>query len=633
MSLAMAPRIEAVEAPAAGLRVALVYMPFAITDRPSIQLGLLSAILRERGHDVDCFHLNLELAARLPEMFNGLCTFRGHMTGEWLFSVAAFGADAHPDDAAYYKTFPSELRHAAKGGVSSADLSRLRHELLPAFIEDCATATDWRSYDVVGFSSTFQQNAASLALARRIKAAAPGVRIVFGGANMEGEMGPEYARAFPFIDHVVSGEGDRVFPDLLDAIGRGEATPALRGVTNRCGEDVIAHGHAAPVRDMDALPVPDFAEYFQRHRQLGLAAQQRYFFALPFESSRGCWWGEKHHCTFCGLNGDGMGYRRKSAERVLRELAELSSTYGVTMFQSTDNIMDMGYLDTLFPAISEQRHDYHFFYEVKSNLTKEHIRRLHAGGVRWIQPGIESLNTEVLRLMRKGCDMLQNVRLLKWALYYRIRVGWNLIWGFPGETAIDYMREHEVLRCLPHLEPPNAACRIWMERFSPIFFDRERFPAARVHPERSYAFVYPPHVDLGKVAYFFDYALEDTAPEETHEATEALVASWQERWHSDRRPQLAYRRTASHIYIDDTRWPESAGTHSFSGPVAAAYEHCSETMRTVRQVAQHLAGRCPGEVPEEAELREVLDLFCERGLMLEEGGRYLALALPINPHW
>ena len=74
---------------------------------------------------------------------------------------------------------------------------------------------DWGRYSVVGFSSTFQQNVASLALARRIKERFPMVKVVFGGANFEGEMGPEYVRAFPFIDYAVVGEGDMAFPALL----------------------------------------------------------------------------------------------------------------------------------------------------------------------------------------------------------------------------------------------------------------------------------------------------------------------------------------------------------------------------------------------------------------------------------
>src|SRR3712207_7222676 len=43
----------------------------------------------------------------------------------------------------------------------------------------------WHEVDVVGFSSTYQQNAASFALARRLKQRYPAIVTVFGGANLD----------------------------------------------------------------------------------------------------------------------------------------------------------------------------------------------------------------------------------------------------------------------------------------------------------------------------------------------------------------------------------------------------------------------------------------------------------------
>jgi hypothetical protein len=67
-------------------------------------------------------------------------------------------------------------------------------------------ATDWSRYRVVGFTSTFQQNAASFALARRIKDAHPRVTILFGGSNFDGPMGLAWMDAVPWIDLAITGE-------------------------------------------------------------------------------------------------------------------------------------------------------------------------------------------------------------------------------------------------------------------------------------------------------------------------------------------------------------------------------------------------------------------------------------------
>jgi hypothetical protein len=85
-------------------------MPFARAGMPSIQVGLLRAIAEQAGFPADSFHFNVDLAARLgPEVHEKLCDHRGRMTGEWLFSVAAFGGLVAGDDRAYVEAFPHEM--------------------------------------------------------------------------------------------------------------------------------------------------------------------------------------------------------------------------------------------------------------------------------------------------------------------------------------------------------------------------------------------------------------------------------------------------------------------------------------------------------------------------------------------
>lgn len=616
------------------LRVALVFMPFAIADRPSIQLGLLSEIARKAGFEAECFHLNLELAAKLPDIYNGLCAFRGHMTGEWLFSVAAFGSSNLQPDNNYFSDFPTELELAESAGVDQKRLSELRHKILPEFIDECFSTINWSDFDVVGFSSTFQQNTASLALAKKIKIAFPHIKTIVGGANMEGEMGPEYARSFPFLDYVVSGEADSSFPRLLEAISEEDNKISLiPGVTDQRNSKLFPAMQPVPFNDLDSSPVPDFDEYYARYNRLALNKNARYFHAIPVESSRGCWWGEKHHCTFCGLNGNTMKFRKKSVEKLLDELNQQTTKYGITMFQSTDNILDMGYIDSLFSKIEDNRHDYTFFYEVKSNLTRSQLGKLRRGGVRWIQPGIESLSNDVLGLMDKGCTGLQNIRLLKWSLYYKIRVGWNLLWGFPGETELNYATEYDLLSNIMHLEPPNSCGKIWMERFSPLFANREKFGTYDVLPEKSYSYVYPENVNLNKIAYFFDYKLNNTTKQEHHLETEKLVETWSEDWFAENRPTLVFRRTKDCLYVVDNRSEELSGSHRFTGPVADIYEICSDTMRSMQQIKNMVNKSAQSMAVELNDIEEILEEMCERRIMVNQGDRYLSLALPENENW
>ena len=100
---------------------------------------------------------------------------------------------------------------------------------------------------MVGFTSTFQQNTASFALARRLKQRLPGLVTVFGGANFDGEMGPELVRAVDCIDVAVIGEGDETFPRLLSALAAGTGLDGVPGLARRVDGQVKVTPPVPPV--------------------------------------------------------------------------------------------------------------------------------------------------------------------------------------------------------------------------------------------------------------------------------------------------------------------------------------------------------------------------------------------------
>ncbi|WP_245315330.1 radical SAM protein [Bradyrhizobium yuanmingense] len=106
-------------------------------------------------------------------------------------------------------------------------------------------------------------------------------------------------------------------------------------------------------------------------------------------------------------------------------------------------------------------------------LKRHEVEKLAAAGVRWIQPGIESLDTRVLKLMRKGTASAHNVLLLKWCRQYGVRVSWSLLWGFPGESDAWYAQMASWLPLLHHLQP-GPAVRLRYQRYSPYHHTAEK---------------------------------------------------------------------------------------------------------------------------------------------------------------
>ncbi|OIJ89367.1 hypothetical protein BIV23_41620 [Streptomyces monashensis] len=608
-----------------GLTVALINMPWARTSSPSIQCGLLKSELVAAGYTVDVHYLNLELAAEIGiKIYEAISHFgsdRVHLLGEWLFGRSAFDTDL--ESKAYLEAFP-ELENLVSGsGMELESLLTLREETLPRWIESLASA-DWGKYDLIGFTSTFEQNVAALALARAVKGRFPQVSLVFGGANFDGDMGVEFFNNFDFIDFAVTGEGDIAIVKIAESIATG-SHDAIPGVCRRDGGEISVGAPAARIRDMDSIPTPNYDDYFSVIERRGHSTViGRRNIRIPVEFSRGCWWGEKHHCTFCGLNASGMTYRSKSPELAVADLLTLAGKHRILELEAVDNIIDMQYLEKLCPVLADHNVDLDLFFEVKSNLQRRQIGRLASAGVRRIQPGIESLSTHVLGLMRKGTTMPFNVRFMKWATYYGINIIWNILMGFPGETDEDYERQVELIPSLYHLQPPGSAGRLWLERYSPYFTDPS-FPITMVRPKEAYSFAYPvPGLNLHQIAYFFDHEVGNIASQRAHDAVVAAVERWHTIWRT-RRPQLTYQRGPGFIHLWDTRGPKPEDATIY-GWKAIAFELCSEVPHTPGRISEEL--QVLGHDISTERVTKFLESCADVRYVVMEDGKCLSLALP-----
>lgn len=608
------------------LRTLLISMPFYSGLRPSLQICGLASAAREAGFEVETRHLSVDLAARIGTHLNEeLGTFCGYETGNWLFAAEAF-PDAAPDpDCRYPFDYPGALEQLATYEIDAEKLIALRREAIPAFLDQAVADIDGAAYGVVGFSSTFQQNTPSFALARRLKAAFPHLVILFGGANFEGVMGEELVRTNAFIDYAVDGEGEEVFVEILESLAQGRDPGAIAGVISRAGRNAAPR---RPFVDLSKAPLPDYSEYFDRAERLGIVGKgERFAVRVPFEASRGCWWGEKHHCTFCGLNGQSMKFRQKSSQQVMDDLAEMARRWGVFNFAGVDNIMAPDFWKDFVPALAAQGQTYRLFFEVKSNLSRAQIKLMSEAGIVEIQPGIESLSSHVLALMKKGVKAIQNVNLLRWARYYDVIVDWNLLFGFPGETAEDYDEQTKLISHLHHLDPPNAAGRIWMERFSPVFDDRATFPVRSIAPLGHLNYIYPPDIELSRVAYYFDYEFAEMRPDADYDDYVRAAHEWRAVWRGGARPSLSYRWAPGILQITDARRQGETLRYDFPSPLAEIYVAISDRPLTAGAVAAKV-----GLEGAEEDIVEALALFEDKGLIMRDGDLLLALAIPARPH-
>jgi ribosomal peptide maturation radical SAM protein 1 len=611
--------------------VALVSMPFGPVFAPSIGLSLLRAELAEHHVAARVHYFTIPFAESIGQAFYSDIAENGRpaledLAGEWLFSSAVFETSSAGNAARYVK----ELLEDYYSDALIARLLRAR-ERVDAFLDTCLEAVLTGAPRIVGFTSVFQQHTASLALARRIKQASPSTFVVFGGANCEGVMGAETVRSFPFVDAAVSGEADLVFPELVRRAIDGAPLAGLPGVRSRESVDrefaagVFSNGPM--VREMDRLPLPDYSDYFDQFRASRYRRGRQP--SVFLETSRGCWWGERMHCTFCGLNGATMAFRSKSPARALAEVTELARRHPGCDIQAVDNILDLEYFEAFLPALAERRLKSSLFYETKSNLKKEQVRRLRGAGVLRIQPGIESFSDAVLKLMRKGVTGLQNIQLLKWCAELGVEPSWNFIWGFPGEPPEEYERLARLVPLLTHLPAPGAHAKIRLDRFSPNFFDAERLGFTDVKPMPAYAHVYPlPDSAVANLASYFTYGYAE--PRDVDAYTRRLTRELQKWERPAKTNALFCVEAGEHLVIIDMRSVSQVPFRVLSGLARLLYREC-DAVRDLSQLARVAAGD-GAEAPTTDAIERLLAPLVEAGLLLREGSRCLALAVPVGEH-
>lgn len=140
------------------------------------------------------------------------------------------------------------------------------------------------------------------------------------------------------------------------------------------------------------------------------------------------------------------------------------------------------------------------------------MRLLADASVRWLQPGVEALDTELLNLIGKGVSGWQHIQLLKWAAELGVTLNWNLLYGLGLDHV--YERTAKIIPYITHLAPPSSGCfEIRVDRFSPMHESWRNFSHSPPVPVPAYRIIHPTvGEDITSLAYHFQYAEQVTQP-------------------------------------------------------------------------------------------------------------------------
>ncbi len=652
--------------------ITLVFMPFSSAWQPAVGLSMLKSSCLAHGLRCDIKYLNMRYRNYVNSSLNYDQVCEYWPLGEWVFGAELFGPEWGSRGRGNQQNLASFLSEQVKGPVLNSltcalhlsaskpgdltkKLVRLRGAAGP-FLEECLQTINWSDYSIIGFTTTGSQQVAALALARKLKERWPDKVIVFGGPDCEGEMGQTLLQQFPFVDWVFSGEADFAFPRAVQQLASGETLDGIPGLMYRAKGAIKEQGYAQ-VENLDELPFPDYTDYFAAVRQQAPDVEENVEIFLEY--SRGCWSAERSQCIFCGLNGHNISYRCKSPRRALEETRQVVSRHSAVKVALADTNLPLHYFDQVLPFLAPLDLS-GFFVETRSNLNRHQLWQLKQAGTTLFQPGVESLATEMLRYMNKGTDLLDNLQGLKWAWEYGLQPKWNFLHSFPGENPAAYSRMEGLIPLLFHLQPPVNIQPVFLQRYSPLFRDPERWKLQNVRAAEIYSLIFPfEQPILDNLAYSFDFTVgkapekkEGSNPRESSkrvhassvstifstsnrsftqgastpelEAVLELLQSWKQSWERNDPPVLGLAKEGGNTFVYDTR-PARVNSRTLLTPLQNLILEACDKGQSFAAIGQALAAQNSGKAPGDQALRGELQTLKDLKFIISDGEKYLSL--------
>jgi radical SAM superfamily enzyme YgiQ (UPF0313 family) len=277
---------------------------------------------------------------------------------------------------------------------------------------------------ILGLSTICNSYPLTIRLARSLKSEFPHTPIVLGGPQAS-LVDVSTLNAFPFIDFVLRGEAEESFPMLVDSLLGGRSLTSQPGLTFRDGPRVQRNLDAAPIRNLDTLPLPSFGDY-------GNVPEWR---SLPLEIGRGC----PFTCRFCSTSGFfGHRYRLKSANHVISEMNLLSQMYGIRAFDLVHDMftVDRGRVTAFCSRLRSLGSPYKWTCSARTDcVDKALVKMMRDAGCVGIFFGIETASSRLQRVIHKGLDLEHARVVLKSCDRLGIETTASLIIGYPTESA------------------------------------------------------------------------------------------------------------------------------------------------------------------------------------------------------
>jgi len=290
---------------------------------------------------------------------------------------------------------------------------------------------------IIGLSMFPPNKIMTLLLAKEIKKRAPEKLIVVGGPRVSETAEANDVISHDAIDFVVTGEGEEVMLELVQAINSDKNYSQVKGLIYKNDNGVCRTEKRPLILKISDLPPPSFT---------GFPLEEYENLLLPLVGSRGCIFA----CTFCSETRFWKRFRFRTAENLMQEVVHQIKKYGYNRFDIVDSLINgnIGELEKFCDLIIESGIEVHWTGKasIRKQMTRELLAKMAKAGCYNINYGIESGSPKVVKDMKKGFTHDIAERVIKDTKEVGIESAIFWMVGFPTETKEDFQLSLDFLK-------------------------------------------------------------------------------------------------------------------------------------------------------------------------------------------
>lgn len=310
----------------------------------------------------------------------------------------------------------------------------------------------------------------AIPISKKIKDQFPEVIIIWGGYFASNQH--EVALNSKFVDFVVSGPGDKAFPDLLNALEKGEGIDHVKNLIFLKKEALIKTPKEELLNqdELPQLPYSFFSQFYPIENYL-----QKTFMGnktMAYHSSLGC----PFTCSFCAVVPIyNARWKGKSAANIYKDVKWLKKHYNIDAIEFHDNNFFTSRKRVLEFSQLILNDNIKWWGEGRidtiNKYSNEDLQLMKDAGCEMIFFGAETGSDEVLKQMDKGGTQT-GAQIKEFAVRLKafgIVPEYSFVLGMPGESEEKVMAQIDAdIEFIKEIKKLNPATEIIIYLYSPV---------------------------------------------------------------------------------------------------------------------------------------------------------------------